>query len=441
MLTINPVGCVRSPRLHRPTLLLWLLAAAAGPLHGSALDDYVRQPDPTFAWKKLSEKTAGGFTITHLELTSQTWRGLVWRHDLQVVRPAQVRNPGIGFLLITGDGDGSGNLATLQALAERGGAVAAVVTCVPNQPLFDGRREDQIIAYTFDQYLKTGDETWPLLLPMTKSAVRALDVVQAWAQGEHQQKVAKFVVSGGSKRGWTTWLTGAVDPRVCGIAPMSIDMLNMKVQTQWAQKVYGRQSEKIRAYTELHLVDQMDTPAMVKLREIVDPYSYRDRYRMAKLILIGTNDPYWTVDSLRHYWNDLPGPKLIFDTPNAGHGLGRDALASTAAFFQMIADGQELPKMEWQMTGTGQPGVTVKFDRPAKKVLLWSASSPTRDLRPAKWTSLELPVAAGAQQVSAQVQTPATGYLAFLAEVTFTSSSGPDYRLSTQVQVTPDDIK
>ena len=98
-----------------------------------------------------------------------------------------------------------------------------------------------------------------------------------------------------------------------------------ETQTDWAKKVYGKQSEQIRDYEQNDLVDRLDDPAMKKLREWVDPYSYRARYKMPKLLLLGTNDPYWTVDSLRHYWNDLPEPKLIFQTPNAGHDLGRRA--------------------------------------------------------------------------------------------------------------------
>jgi len=272
---------------------------ASGAARADALEDYVAKPDTNYTWKQLSRTNDADCSITHLALVSQEWREGAWRHHMQVVRPDKARNPGIAFLFITGDGDGRKNVELLKTLAQRAGAIAAVVTKIPNQPLYEGRKEDALIAYTFDQYRKSGDETWPLLFPMVKSAARAMDAVQAFAQQEYQQKIEKFVVGGASKRGWTTWLTGAVDPRVTAIAPMVIDMLNMKAQTDWAEKVYGRQSEQIRDYTDLHLVEKVDDPVMVKLRGWVDPYSYRQRYNMPKLLLLGTNDPYCTVDSLR----------------------------------------------------------------------------------------------------------------------------------------------
>jgi PhoPQ-activated pathogenicity-related protein len=88
---------------------------------------------------------------------------------------------------------------------------------------------------------------------------------------------------------------------------------------------------------------------MVTLRRWVDPYSYRQGYTLPKLLLLGTNDPYWTVDSLRHYWSELPEPKLVSQTPNAGHDLGdaKQAVAALAAFYQMIADRQRPPSMGW----------------------------------------------------------------------------------------------
>src|SRR5260221_2000288 len=423
--------------------IAWLCACIQ--TQAGALENYISKPDTNYVWKQLDQKEEGGFAITHLELVSQQWRENTWRHHLQVMRPEKVRNPGIAFLLVTGDGDGKNPIPMLQILAQRAGAMAAVVTKVRNQPLYDGRKEDALIAYTFDQYLKSGDETWPLLFPMAKSAVRAMDAVQAFAQQEYKQKVEKFVVSGASKRGWTTWLTGAVDARVQAIAPMVIDMLNMRVQTDWAGKVYGKQSEQIRDYTDLHLLEKPDDPAMVRLRSWVDPYSYRLRYNMPKLLLLGTNDPYWTVDSLRHYWGELPGPKLIFQTPNAGHDLGggKESTQTLAAFFQMIADGQELPQMEWELKDASKESaeLTVKVNQKAKSIRLWTADSEERDFRKSKWSSRELEIKPGSSQAAAKVETPEKGHRAYLAEVILTSPTGDEYKLSTEARVTPDDIK
>lgn len=437
----------RRRRFSRGALAGALAAAALGlgapQVYADALENYVRHPDSFYNWKRTEQKKAAWGTVTRLELVSQHWRDQFWSHHLVVVRPQSVRNPGIGFLLISGDGDGEKYVETLRILAERAGALAAVLTKVPNQPLYDGRNEDALIAFTFDQYLKTGDETWPLLFPMVKSAVRAMDTLEAFARREFDQELSAFVVSGASKRGWTTWLTGAIEPRVKAIAPMVIDMLNMKRQLEWAEKVYGRQSEQIHDYTELNLHIKMDEPAMQRLRSWVDPYSYRQRYTMPKLLLLGTNDPYWTVDSLRHYWEELPGPKLVFQTPNAGHDLagGKDAIQTLAAFYQMIADRQPLPKVEWQFAndGPGSKG-TLQFhvDQHAKGMRLWSALSADRDFRNDKWSNHDLPVASGSSQAKAEVESPAEGYRAYLGEVILTAPTGHEFKLSTEARVTPD---
>ena len=333
----------------------------------------------------------------------------------------------------------------LKTLAERAGAVAAVITRIPNQPLYEGRKEDALIAYTFDQYLKTGDETWPLLFPMVKGAMRGMDTVQAFAQKEFNQKIEKFVVAGASKRGWTTWLTGAVDARVKAIAPMVIDMLNMKAQLQWSKKVYGKQSEEINDYTEMRFDQRQDEPGMVKLRSWVDPYEYRSRYTMPKLLLLGTNDRYWTVDSLRNYWSDLPEPKLIYQTPNAGHDLGggEEAIQTLAAFYEMIADGKELPKMEWKMAdgANGEATVEVSVNQKVKAIRLWTANSSDRDFRDGQWSSRELEAQPGSSHAIVEIKTPKQGYRAYLAEAELTASDGHTYKLSTEARVTPDNIK
>jgi PhoPQ-activated pathogenicity-related protein len=421
-------------------LLTFAAALLAGPL-----ETYVTQPDTEYAWHRIEHKQTGSFTITHLELVSQRWREHVWKHDVKVVRPQQVRNPKIALLYIADDGDGSRQVDRLELLGRRAGAMAAVVTNIPNQPLYDGLTEDALIAYTLDQYLKTGDDTWPLLFPMVKSVVRAMGAVQAFAREHFAQEIEGFVLTGASKRGWTAWLTAATDSRIRGVAPMVIDMLNVKAQTNWARKVYGRQSEKIHDYVDLGLIKEVETEAMKQLRGWVDPYTYRERYRMPKLLLLGTNDPYWTVDSLRHYWNDLPPPKLIFQTPNAGHDLagGEDAMESLAAFFQMIADGEKLPSMHWESTDTsqGKADLVVSVDKTAKRVLLWSAHSRDRDFRDAKWNSRELEIKPGSSRALVEVGAPREGYRAYMVEAVLTSSTGHTYRLSTEARVIPDNIE
>lgn len=425
-------------------LVLYCLLPSASTLAG-ALEDYVSGPDPFYNWKRTERKKGSWGTISQLELVSQHWRNQFWSHHLLVVQPNEIRNPGIGFFLITGDGDGEKDIDILKTLAERAGAVAAVITNVPNQPLYDGRREDSLIAYTFDQYLKTGDQTWPLLFPMVKSVVRGMDTVQGFVQEERGQRIERFVVAGASKRGWTTWLTAAVDCRVKGIAPMVIDMLNMKAQLQWAEKVYGKQSEAISDYTDLNLHQKLNDPPMQRLRSWVDPYAYRDRYTMPKLLLLGTNDRYWTVDSLRHYWNDLPEPKLIFQTPNAGHDLrgGRDAVQTLAAFFESIADGYPLPKIEWKLEDKidGTASATVRIPENAKAIRLWTAVSGNRDFRQAKWLSRTLKIQPGSSYAAADVKAPPVGYLAYLMEVEVTSPTGHPFKLSTEARVTPDNIR
>jgi PhoPQ-activated pathogenicity-related protein len=409
----------------------------------NALEHYVRRADTNHTWKVLDQRHTEGATLTHLEMISQNWRDHVWLHHMQIVKPDKVRNPHLAFLFVTGDGEGRSSIALLQLIAERAGAMAAVVSRVPNQPLYDGRKEDALIAYTFDQYLKSGDESWPLLFPMVKSAVRAMDTVQAFARKQNQQNVDAFVVSGMSKRGWTTWLTGAIDPRVKGIAPMVIDTLNMKTQAQWADKVYGKQSEKVKDYSDYNLFERVDAPEMVKLRGWVDPYTYRQSYNMPKLILLGTNDPYWTVDSLRHYWNELPGPKLVFQTPNAGHDLAgaKDAKQTLAAFVQMIADGQELPKMEWNFKNGERAEVALTVNPPARSARLWVADSADRDFRNEHFYATELEIKTGSSKAVGEVKPPGSGYRAYLAEVVLTSPDGHEYKLSTEARVTPDNIK
>lgn len=111
---------------------------------------------------------------------------------------------------------------------------------VPNQPLFGGLREDALISYTFEKFLETEDEERPLLFPMTKAVVRAMDAVEEFARKKLGVRIEGFLSMGTSKRGWTTWLTPVVDKRVRGIIPIVYDNLNLPAQLEHQIEVWGK---------------------------------------------------------------------------------------------------------------------------------------------------------------------------------------------------------
>jgi PhoPQ-activated pathogenicity-related protein len=406
------------------------------------LENYINKTEPDYCWQPTKVLNEPWGAIGHYELVSQKWRGHSWTHHLVIVRPGSIRNPDIAFLKISGDGDVENQINSLKILAERSGAVTAVLMNVPNQPFYEGRREDALIAYTFKQYLKTGDETWPLLFPMVKSAIKAMDAIQDIVKLEHKQQINRFVVNGASKRGWATWLAAAVDKRITAIAPMVIGTLNIKAQLHCSEQIYGKQSTKLKDYTELKLHRNTGNEAMQKLRSWIDPYAYIQRFTMPKLLLLGTNDPFWTVDSLRHYWHDLPEPKLIYQTPNAGHDLngGDQALQTLAAFLELIADRKPLPKIAWKFNNVANTHINVQIEsnKPAGAIRLWSTHSDGLDFRDNQWTAQKLNITSGSSHAKTSIPLPHSGYQAFLMEVELKTDTGHPYKLSTQVQVSPD---
>jgi PhoPQ-activated pathogenicity-related protein len=418
-------------------------------LHGACMADgtlleYVKKPDAAFSWQLISAADGPQGNVYSLELTSQNWRGITWKHALFVIKPASVVRPDHALLYITGgsnpvgriDAD-SGEVRILSQVAQAIGAVVAIVCQVPNQPLYNGLSEDALIAYTFDQYMNTMDTTWPLLLPMVKSAVKAMDATQAFAREHLGIGINHFVVTGGSKRGWTTWLTGAVDPRVRAIAPMVIDVLNMAEQMPHQLEVWGAYSDEIGDYTRLNIQERMATPPGEKLRSIVDPFSYRDRLTMPKLILIGTNDPYWPVDAVNLYFNQLKGQKFILYIPNAGHdlGSGREAIAGIVGFFTQVASGTPLPEFSWTAKREENRAVlTVNAKTKPVEVNLWSAHSPIRDFKQATWQKIPVAVGSNGNYVTG-VGIPQAGYVAFYGELVYPIVAGQTYYLCTNMHV------
>ncbi len=349
------------------------------------LDAYVSRVDSAFRWKTIGSSTS---KLT-IELISQRWQGEPWRHELIQVNPRRVEHRGQAILVITGGKSNAADLETARTLAEASGMPVVTLFQIPNQPLW-GLNEDALIAHTFEQYFKTGDASWPLLFPMSKAASKALDAVVA-ATAKSRNPLRRFVVTGASKRGWTTWLVGALaDRRVVGIAPMVYDNLDIPAQLKHQIDSWGKYSEMIGDYTERGLPDALNSPPGKKLAAMVDPYSYRSKIKCPTLVVNGANDRYWTVDSLSLYWDALRQPKWATIVPNAGHGLGdgKIAFAAIAAFARACAGEFTMPLFSCSATRTRDGRVEIGWTSSGPRIrelVVWTATSASLDFRDSVW--------------------------------------------------------
>ncbi len=406
------------------------------------LISYVQRFDPSYSYEVVKEIDIEGSKAKIINMTSQTWEGITWKHWLVILSPEGAASSDIALLVINGGSNkqsepnlNSTEVKIANHVSKNTRTVIAVLFQVPNQPLFDGRSEDQIIAYTYDKYLNGEGEDWPLLLPMVKSAVRAMDTIQKIQKETENHEIKRFVLTGGSKRGWTTWLTAATkDSRVVAIAPVVIDVLNMKEQMIHQLRCYGTFSSEIEDYTKLGIQKRMHTPKGAQLLSIVDPYSYRDSLTIPKLVILGTNDPYWTVDAANFYFKDLPQPKYLCYQPNTGHDITPIGIATLAEFFVRVKDNKSLPKITWEFSKNNT--ITVKWDDPTGVAYLWKADSNNRDFRNSKWESVQLK---GKNKAKSKLKSPKNGWSAYYVEIRFPGAFGNAFSLCTEMKVLPSD--
>lgn len=442
----------RSPRrsnvfldcARRGTLLVCCFAALTSVVRaGNALDDYISAPDSAFQWNLASTIDGDGYTIYRLNLTSQRWRSpsevnrTTWSHALTIYKPDNVQHDS-AMLLINGGNNGSPD-RSLEAygggLAAATGSVLVDLQMVPNQPLrFAGetqsRTEDALVAYSWKKFLETGDPTWPVNLPMTKSAVRAMDAVQAFLGSNTGGRVNinDFIVTGGSKRGNAAWLTAAADTRVSSVIPIVYDALNTEAVFEHTYDVLGFWPEAVHDYVDAGVMDYMGTPELTALMDIVDPYAYKDRLTMPKYSIASAGDQFFVPDASRFYFDGLEGPKYLNYLPNTGHQLSTDPTVILQAFslYTAILNDVPMPEFDWTISEDGT--ITVHAETAPDRVLLWQATNPNaRDFRfdkiGAAYTSLEL-VDQGDGTYIARPDRPLTGWTSFFAQLQFSAPFG-----------------
>ena len=409
----------------------------------TALEDFLAAANPAYAYKLKDSIHHSAITQYELELTSQKWKGMTWKHRLVILKPADITTE--KALLYIGGGKIENGIPVYRdrddqivqhmgKLAVQNQSVIALVFQVPNQPILGGKTEDEIISYTLHQFQETGDLTWPALFPMVKSASTAMDAVQEFSKKSFASPINSFVITGLSKRGWTTWLTGSQDSRVTGIAPMVIDVLNMPTSLQYQIETWADYSPEIQDYVDLGIPQQATSELGQATMDLVDPYSYRAKLSMPKLIFIGTNDPYWPVDAVKNYIDSIPGQNNLIYIPNVGHDLGDGKIAFNAlgAFVSYQNAGMNLPEV-FTHVSEGQNGLleleVMASGQKPHLIELWEAeSTEDKDFRDEHWGSKKLAYGKGNT-----VTLPAEGQKAFYIAYYFKSPLDKEFYITSRM--------
>lgn len=436
-------------------------------LFATALDDYVAVPDSAYSW---SQNGSGSFDLSTLttgytlQLYSQQWRDssevqsdqVIWKHWVQVIIPSIILGPTKTTALILISGGNSDDPAPpidsqLRQLSAGTRSIIVELTAVPNQPIHfldEGfsRSEDEIIAYTWDKFLRGGDDYWPAQLPMVKSVTACMNAVQVFASS-NGKTVNHFVLTGGSKRGWTAWLTAAVDSRVTAVAPIVIDLLNMERSFAHHWSCYGFWADALGPYEQMGIFDWFDSPRIGELLEIVDPYRYRSRLTLPKYLITAAGDDFFVSDSAQFYIHQLSGETFLRIVPNTNHyldGALESVFAGMAPYYDAFLNGAARPVFNWTLEENG--ALVIETVTAPRFVRLWQITNPnSRDFRllttGANWTSSLLANQGGGVYIG-QVPVPPQGWTAYFVELTFPGrnlgGTVYDYVFTTEMMVLPE---
>lgn len=452
----------RSSAVFSLALLCISLTANAGPagLELTALDRYVAAPDSHYHYEVGETIQGDGFVTFIVNMTSQKYLTEaevnlpLWEHVMTVTVPDNVSSD-IGYLYITGGDKSKPNREAAPDwninMARQTNTVVTTLYMVPNQPLIftddaqTSRYEDATIAYTWDKYLKTADEKWPLRLPMTKAAVRAMDTVTDLMASKKGGgiDVQKFVVAGASKRGWTTWTTAAVDQRVIAIVPIVIDMLNLEASFKHHFEVYGKYAPAVDDYVAMGIMEWLGTPQNHALMKLVEPYEYRDRLMLPKFIVNSTGDQFFLPDSWQFYWHDLIGEKHLRYIPNADHSLAdTDVLDSVLAWYHAVVNNIPTPRYTWDVAPDGTITV-LTLDKPLS-VKLWQAHNPEcrnfmKNTIGNAYLETQLTEVEPGRYV-VKMDLPQSGYIAYFIEMAYASGLTEPFKFTTGVKILPDTV-
>jgi serine/threonine protein kinase/PhoPQ-activated pathogenicity-related protein len=440
--------------------------------------DYVKAPDDNYGYTLHSKLKGEGYTAHVLDLASQTWHAdktvpPVWRHWLTIIVPNRVAKD--KAMLVFSDGLSTADRPLTQvpvlfvAMAMTTKSVVAILEGFPRDPVgFHAEKGpapemdfDTFTVNSFLRFLDTRDPTWPIVCPLVKSAVRAMDAIQSYLVQDLRSEipVESFVLTGDAN-GWATWLTGAVDSRVAAIAPIQFDLLNIDAQIKRQVGFQAEMAPFLARFSDMDLLPALDSREGELLLRIIDPYFYRDRLTMPKLLLLPSNtNPFTGMDAVNLYWDDLEGESSLLCAPNvvlgrnnpflpqqagvlaegetlAHEGAPRDFRDTLQVFYHKILVGKSMPKFTWDIRPDG--AFRVESEDEPVEARLWFATADSRDFQSAaenKSWHMERLNSAMDGSYQGQVSFNDSRFAAFYVELVFPSMLGTNFSLTTPATI------
>ena len=409
----------------------------------TSMKDYIDSTKNEFSYEIEDVFYEDEWTGYHIRMTSGEWldskkvENVDWLHYVDIVIPKETQtDTGIMFIDSGVNDENYFRLdSTSVSYALRTKSVIVNIHNIPAQPVNflasdqESFYEDDLIAFAWNQFLEGGakqkDIEWLPRLPMTRAVVRSMDLAQEITL-QNNVNVKDFVVSGASKRGWTAWTTAAVDDRVVAVVPMVIDMLNMVPSFENHYRSYGEFSPAVQSYVNYNIQDWMETDEFKTLMSYVEPYYFKEKFTMPKYLINAGSDEFFSTDSWRFYYDELPGDKLLRYVPNTNHSLnGRYLNDDLISYFYRIINDIDMPTLKWELNDNN---LNVALDYEGNyNVSIWNAKNQNgRDFR--LWQEGELWQKINIQKSNdnnyqVEIKDKSNGYEAIMMEFTIDPES------------------
>jgi len=217
---------------------------------------------------------------------------------------------------------------------------------------------------------------WMPRLPMVKSTYQIMTAVQEFIEEKEIAKIEGWVVTGASKRGWTSSMVAATNCTTCpakvlGVAPMVPIVPNIirDVHTQWQS--YNGFTFAFHDYIDADVTTYVDTDAFAMAMNITDPYAYFNKKAFAdipKFFIVSSDDEFMSMEWTNTYYDKIPGEKHLLIVPNSEHSLVTgfyDIYSSLGTFVRSLQRGYtKRPTFDYSVDReSGQISVTIPTDQ------------------------------------------------------------------------------